>query len=117
MLCLLLFFAEAYAQNPTSVDQTRPVINAQQINQAPSIDGRLDEAAWGEALAISEFYQKEPLEGQAATEQTQVRILYDRGYLYFGIELQQNLKWDIHIEKVVSKADLVCLTESSGMPM
>ena len=87
VLCLLLFFAAAYAQNPTSEDQTRPVINAQQINQAPSIDGRLDEAVWGEALAISEFYQKEPLEGQAATEQTQVRILYDRGYLYFGIEL------------------------------
>ena len=87
LLCFVLLFAEAYAQNPTSQDRIRPVINAQQIDQAPSIDGLLDEAVWGEALAVSEFFQKEPLEGEAATEETRVRILYDQGYLYLGIEL------------------------------
>ena len=87
LLYLLLFCPEVYAQTPASQDQNRPVIRAQRVNQAPSIDGRLDEAVWTEALAASEFYQKEPLEGQAATEETQVRILYDQGYLYIGIEL------------------------------
>ncbi len=87
LLYFLLFCPEVYAQIPASQDQNRPVIRAQRINQAPSIDGRLDEAVWNEALAVYEFYQKEPLEGQAATEETQVRILYDQGYLYLGIEL------------------------------
>ena len=46
LLYLLLFFPEVYAQIPASQGQNRPVIIAQGINQAPSIDGRLDEAVW-----------------------------------------------------------------------
>ena len=59
LLYLLLFCPEVYAQTPTSQDQDRPVIRAQRVSQAPTIDGRLDEAVWTEALAVSEFYQKE----------------------------------------------------------
>ena len=36
----------------------------------------------------SDFYQKEPLEGQRATETTRVCIVYDQAYLYVGVELR-----------------------------
>ena len=87
LLPLVLLTGEAYAQAPSSGADGRPVMVARRVEEVPSIDGHLDEAVWAQALAVSEFYQKEPLEGQAATEETQVRILYDQGYLYLGIKL------------------------------
>ena len=49
------------------------------------IDGRLDEPAWAEAAGAGGFVQREPAEGQQATERTEVRILYDAETIYFGI--------------------------------
>jgi hypothetical protein len=39
------------------------------------LDGRLDEAAWMLADSISDFHQKDPLEGQTPSERTVVRML------------------------------------------
>lgn len=88
MLCLLLFLSQVQAQ--VSGDPERPVMNAQRIEETVSIDGRLDEPSWKGAASVSEFYQKEPLEGGEATERTRVSILYDQGYLYLGVELQES---------------------------
>src|SRR6185295_17853370 len=41
-----------------------------------TVDGALDEPAWSGAPVITGFRQRDPDEGQAATEQTEVRILY-----------------------------------------
>lgn len=49
------------------------------------IDGRLDEADWQSAPPIGPLTQREPLEGQPASERTDVRIVYDAAALYFGI--------------------------------
>jgi hypothetical protein len=49
------------------------------------LDGRLDDPLWQQASPISKFLQREPYEGQAPTEQTEVRILYDKHEVYFGI--------------------------------
>jgi len=51
----------------------------------PRIDGLLSEDVWQLAPAITHFTQREPQEGQPATERTEVRILYDRNNLYLGI--------------------------------
>ncbi len=48
------------------------------------LDGRLDEAAWHDAIPISEFIQSQPRAGYPATEPTVVRILYDDRNLYVG---------------------------------
>ncbi len=50
-----------------------------------TIDGRFDELIWAEAPRISEFTQREPDEGEQASEQTEVRVLYDNDNLYFGV--------------------------------
>jgi hypothetical protein len=49
------------------------------------LDGTLDDPLWQQASPISKFLQREPYEGQAPTEQTEVRILYDKHEVYFGI--------------------------------
>ena len=52
---------------------------------APKIDGGLDEAVWKSANVIDRFIQQEPREGMPATDQTEVRVLYDKGHLYIGV--------------------------------
>ena len=63
----------------------RPSVTAVRAGQAPAIDGRLDDAIWRNAAVIDTFVQEEPIEGAAATEQTEVRVAYDSEKLYFGI--------------------------------
>ena len=50
-----------------------------------TIDARFTEEAWSNALVIDRFTQREPLEGQSASERTEVRILYDPAHLYIAI--------------------------------
>ena len=56
------------------------------VENGPQIDGRLDEEVWLRAAVIDEFVQQEPAEGEPATEQTVVRLLYDAQALYIGVE-------------------------------
>jgi hypothetical protein len=48
----------------------------------PVIDGRLDEAAWRDAPVIGGFVQREPYQGNPASERTEVRLLVDGEALY-----------------------------------
>jgi len=49
------------------------------------LDGTLDDPLWLQATSISNFLQREPYEGQPPTERTEVRILYDKHEVFFGI--------------------------------
>jgi len=55
----------------------------------PFLDGALDDTAWGLAVATDSFTQKSPTDGVTPSERTTVRVLYDREYLYIGIECEQ----------------------------
>jgi hypothetical protein len=52
---------------------------------APKLDGTLDDPIWQTAPVVADFRQREPIETAAATEKTEVRILYDARHVYFGI--------------------------------
>src|SRR5579864_2477557 len=58
---------------------------ATRVERAPELDGTLHDPEWQSATPISGFLQREPFEGQAPTERTEVRILYDKHDVYFGI--------------------------------
>lgn len=58
---------------------------AVRVDHGPKMDGALDDPLWQLAKTISDFRQQEPYEGQPATERTEVRILYSRHAVYFGI--------------------------------
>lgn len=52
-----------------------------------TIDGRLTEAPWREATAAADFLQREPVEGELAPEQTEVRFLISGDALYIGARM------------------------------
>jgi hypothetical protein len=67
--------------------QERPVASAVQVADAPIIDGLLDDAAWRDTRPFAGFVQAEPLQGQPASEATEVRIVYDEDAIYVGVTL------------------------------
>jgi len=67
------------AQDPSNAAE------ATRVDLAPKLDGTLDDPLWRTATPITDFRQREPFEGQASTEKTEVRILYSRHAVYFGI--------------------------------
>jgi Domain of unknown function (DUF5916) len=89
---LFLFFqpstSKAGDQSPTRSAKGEivpPSAEATRVNEAPKLDGTLDDPLWQTAEAISNFRQREPHEGEPATENTEVRILYTKHAVYFGI--------------------------------
>ena len=50
-------------------------LHALKIKDKITIDGRLDEPDWAEAPGASEFTQREPIEGEPASERTEIRVL------------------------------------------
>ena len=62
----------------------RPSVRPPRTSTPPTIDGRLDDAAWTDAVHISELVQLAPRAGEAATEDSDVYIAYDSANLYIG---------------------------------
>ena len=62
-----------------------PLAQAMRSERAPRMDGTLNDPLWQLASPIKDFRQREPYEGQPATEKTEVRVLYTRTEIYFGI--------------------------------
>jgi hypothetical protein len=87
-VCLALFASvcPAASQPPTApatVDRTAAAVRA---DKPPTLDGNVvDDLSWGKAPVISEFWQTTPNEGAPASEQTEVRLMYDQTTLYIGV--------------------------------
>ncbi len=61
------------------------MVTAVETRTPITLDGVLDDEAWITAEPATDFVQAEPHEGQAATERTTVRLLFDRDALYVGV--------------------------------
>ena len=70
---------------PVGVLAGRPSVSAARADEAPSIDGQLDDAIWQRATRITEFIQMSPIEGAPPSEDTEVYIAYDDDNLYVGL--------------------------------
>lgn len=53
--------------------------------EAPTLDGHLDDPAWQGAPPITHFTQRDPHEGEPASEHTVARVLYTDKALYVGV--------------------------------
>ena len=83
----------SYSQNadvfqPDSIKRT---IDAVQIHSSLQIDGVLNEPEWKLAKPSPHFVEIEPVQGNAPGEETDVKVLYNRQYLYFGIFAHDSL--------------------------
>ena len=70
-----------YSQEPGA---NTKVVNAVYIESEISIDGSLTEPAWATAQPATGFTQRDPSEGEPATEWTEVRVLYDDENIYIS---------------------------------
>jgi hypothetical protein len=87
--CLLLLASALEAQERSAdVTAERKQATAVRVPDGTvQIDGRLDEEAWDQAVAITDFVQKEPVEGAPPSEPTEVRIVYDNSAVYIGARM------------------------------
>jgi hypothetical protein len=88
MVAVLLLVCAAPAVPSVAAAQSsreRQTLRAVRIDQAPKIDGALEEQVWQLADAVDTFTQQEPSEGQPATDRTEVRVLYDSRNIYIGV--------------------------------
>jgi hypothetical protein len=63
-------------------DRGQATIRAVRVERPIQLDGRLDEAIYQETAPIDGFIQQEPAEGAAASENTQVWVLFDDRNVY-----------------------------------
>ena len=92
------------AQQPEQLGP--PVATAQRTTGAIHVDGRLDEPDWSRALPIGPLLQREPFEQQPATEETEIRILFDDAALYFGVVCRDREPKSIVSTQLTRDADL-----------
>lgn len=95
----LMFASSAFAQETKRFEATR-------ITSRISVDGILDESAWAGAAPIGEILQREPKPGEKATEQTEVKILYDVENLYIGVVCYDSEPSRIVATQMARDADL-----------
>lgn len=62
-----------------------PVVFARETTQPIKIDGKLTEESWQQAPVINDFFRMEPRQGGSYLYKTNVRILFDKKHLYFGV--------------------------------
>ncbi len=84
-VCALIQFsvANAFGQNPLPAETKRA--DVKRISSHISVDGILDEPEWAQASPIGEIIQRDPRPGEKATEESEVKILYDSANLYIGV--------------------------------
>ncbi|HSD67356.1 MAG TPA: DUF5916 domain-containing protein [Vicinamibacteria bacterium] len=75
-----------------------PRVRARPVSEPIRVDGALEEPAWAMAEPATGFRQRDPHEGEAATEATEVRVLYDDATLYVGVRAR-----DREPEKVIAR--------------
>jgi hypothetical protein len=73
---------------PSSVRRT---LKSTRAARPVKVDGFLDDADWSGAVTASNFVQVEPMQGQPATQATEIRVLHDRNFLYFGVFSRDSL--------------------------
>ena len=95
-LAALLFFigsfslvvqaqSQAVADGEVS-DQLSKIANAVPVEAPPILDGDvLNDPVWAQAVPVSGFLQSAPDEGQPATERTEVRVVFTRDTIFFGV--------------------------------
>ncbi|WP_109301518.1 DUF5916 domain-containing protein [Aquimarina sp. AU474] len=104
ILVLFLFPAIIIAQDSTStvtkrIYTTKPLQN----NEAPTIDGLINESSWDLVEWTGDFIENQPDENTPPTQQTKFKIVYDQKYLYVAYRCYDTEPDEI--EKRLSRRD------------
>jgi hypothetical protein len=80
LLLLVLSVGVPAAPSPATLAAT-PVPSATAIK----LDGEFTEAVWEGVPSVSDFRQREPKDGEAATFATDVKVVYDALHIYVAV--------------------------------
>jgi hypothetical protein len=72
---------------PAPPDAGTKSLRAVRTTNPIALDGKLDDAGWALASAVTDFTQLTPLLGTPSTKRTEVRVLYDDDFLYVGARM------------------------------
>ncbi|MGE5316206.1 MAG: DUF5916 domain-containing protein [Acidobacteriota bacterium] len=95
LLCVVSSIVSMAGQ-PASVRQ----VDAVRLTSSVRMDGILSEDIWKTAPAATVFLQRDPVEGAAPSERTEVRIVYDDDAVYVGARM-----FDAHPDSIVSQLE------------
>ncbi len=92
-LFALLTGVSAFAQDATifKPDSVKRTLTARPTANHLRIDGRLDESDWQRAVPARNFIMIEPFQGNRATHDTEIRVLFNRHFLYIGAFCRDSL--------------------------
>jgi len=76
---------------------TRAAASAARAAQAPSIDGRDDDAVWRDVAPITGFRQFDPVEDAEPSMRTEARVTYDDAHLYVFVRA-----FDPHPDSIIA---------------
>jgi len=86
LICALSLLANSFLIAGDDIPAAPPLATASATTKPPALDGEvLSDLAWRMATPITGFWQTTPDEGQTASQNTEVRILYTADTLYFGV--------------------------------
>jgi hypothetical protein len=88
-VAVLLIASPALCQTEVSTTGHTPhaALHAVRVDRPPAIDGHLNDEGWTLAQPATDFTQRDPDEGQPATERSEIRVLYDDEALFIGIRM------------------------------
>jgi len=86
--------------------QSPPAGRAAPTTEPPTIDGSLEDPAWGASEVFGGFVQREPTEGRPVSERTEVRMLYDSQALYVGAWLYDSDPSSLVLGQTIRDASL-----------
>src|SRR5262245_23404512 len=90
-LLALVFLGPASVVRAQSSPPSRKQAHASRVpSGSVEIDGRLDDEAWRLTTPISDFVQKEPVEGASPSDPLEVRFAYDDTALYVGARMSSS---------------------------
>ena len=98
MLPILTLLASASA-GAQAVSSQGKSIDAFQVDEAPLIDGRLDDDAWAFGTPVEDLHEVVPLEFDPPSERSVIFVVYTRDALYIGARL-----YDSEPDKVSAQA-------------
>jgi len=101
LFVLLVTPAPAAGQAPPPADAVKAgsdrVVTATRLSKPLVIDGRFDEEAYQTVKPAGDFIQQDPREGEPATEQTDLWVMFDDETLYIS-----GKNYDSHPEREIS---------------
>jgi hypothetical protein len=90
-MLLMLFGSTGFAQTNFDPPTVAPSFRAMPITETISLDGKLLEASWQQAEPVKDFFRMEPRQGGKYLYETEVRVLFDKKNLYFGVFCKDSL--------------------------